>query len=429
MRTGRLVIKEISYRKVGFVLGLVSIAVAAGCLVGALALLKAHDLRTQAIVERKEAETKVIMATLEDDMRKAMLKLGFNIVILPKEQSLGDWHADDYGSKYMPEEYVDTLAQSDIVTVRHLLPSLQQKVKWPERKRTIILVGTRGEVPELHRAPKKPLVEPVPAGTMVVGYELHQSLGLKAGDQVELLGRTFTVHKCHEERGSKDDITVWIPLDEAQDLLGKKGLINAILALECMCAWADVGQVREDIVRVLPETQVIELGSRALARAEARTRVGEEAAASLRREKALRAHLRGERERSASVLVAVVVVACGVWIAFLALANVRERRPEIGVLRALGFRSGQILFLFLSKAVLMGLVGGALGFLLGLFAGGRLAVGLEGAEPDAVTARALFDPAHIVLALALASCLSAVASWVPAMMAARQEPAEVLRQE
>ena len=64
------------------------------------------------------------MAKLKDDTRKAMLKLGFNVVILPKDQNLSDWYADDYASKYMPEEYVTKLANSRVVTVRHFLPSL-----------------------------------------------------------------------------------------------------------------------------------------------------------------------------------------------------------------------------------------------------------------------------------------------------------------
>jgi len=429
MRVSRLVVKEMLYRKLGFVLGTLCVAVAVGCLVGAVTVLKAHDLHTGRILASKEARTQEQMAALEDEVRKAMLRLGFNVVILPKQQDLGDWYAHDYGSVYMPQAYVDRLAASKIVTIRHLLPSLQQKVTWPEKKRTILLVGTRGEVPKLFLDPKRPLVQPVPDGTMVVGYELQQSLGLNVGDTVALLGREFTVHKCHEERGSKDDITVWIPLDTAQEILDKRGLISAILAVECQCAWADVSRVREEITGVLPDTHVVEVGSKALARAEARRRVGEEAKASLERERTLRSNLRGERERLATVLVVVVLAASAIWIGFLTLANVRERRSEIGIFRALGFRTAQILFLFLSKAVVMGLVGGALGFVLGFFAGRRLDVMLDRTNATFLKAGALFEPVQMVLALGLAVCLSAVASWIPAMLAAREDPADILREE
>lgn len=429
MKVCELAVREILYRKLNFALGLVSIAVAVGCLIGALTLLRVHDVRTRQILEHKEARTRTQMARLKDGVRKAMLKLGFNVVILPKNQNLSDWYSDDYASKYMPEEYVDRLARSGVVTVRHFLPSLQQKTRWPERKRTIILIGTRGEVPNLHKDPKKPLVQPVPKGKMVVGHELHQSLGLNVGDKVVLLGREFTVHKCHKERGSKDDITVWIHLEEAQELLDKKGLINAILALECLCTGDSLSKVRASITQVLPDTRVIEVGTKVLARAEARLRVAEVAGAALEQEKKLRSRLRYEREHFASILVPLVMVTCGIWIGFLAFTNVRERRFEIGILRALGLRSRQILSLFLSRAIVMGLVGGALGFVTGFFAGRCVGVTLEKVDVNVVQAQVLFDPALVVLALVLAPFLSAVASWIPSMIAAQYDPAEILREE
>ncbi len=426
MTLWRLVVKEILHRRLNFVLGLLSVVLAVGCLVGALTLLKVHDLRTRWVLERKEAETRTRLATLSDDVRKAMLKLGFNVVILPRDLNLADWYAEDYASKYMPEEYVSRLAQADIITIRHLLPSLQQKVKWPERKRTIILVGTRGEVPSLHQDPSKPLVEPVPEGTAVVGSELHQSLGLKEGDTVTVLGREFTVARCHGERGSKDDITVWISLKEAQELLDKRGLINAILALECVCAEADVAKVRFEIARILPDTQVVERGSRALARAEARGKVAAEARAALEQEKRSRGLLRREREKLASVLVPVVMVASAVWIAVLAFENVRERRSEIAILRALGLRSRQILLAFLGKAVACGLLGGVLGLLVGYTMGRRLGITLEQFEAEP---QVLVEPKVMLLALVLAPLLTGLAAWLPATLAAHQDPAEILREE
>jgi len=429
MTVWRLAVKEILHRKLNFALGLASIVVAIGTLVGALTLLKLHDARTRQILERKEAETKARMAALEDEMRKAMLNLGFNIVILPKAQNLSDWYAEDYAAKYMPEEYVRKLAGSNLITVQHLLPSLQQKIKWPEQKRSIILVGTRGEVPHLGANPRQPMVQPVPPGTIVLGYELHQDLGLKVGDKVRLLGREFTVHRCHDKRGTKDDITAWISLQEAQDLLDKKGLINAILALECQCAWADLPKVRAEITDILPDTQVIERASEALARAEARVKVAQEAVASVEQEKQSRLRLRAEREQFAAILVPLVMVACALWIGLLAFGNVRERRMEIGILRALGLRSKQILLLFLSKAVVMGGLGGALGFAVGYLAGERLGMSLEHLGAGATAPQALFDWKVFLLALALAPLLAAIASWIPAVLAAQQDPAVILREE
>ena len=265
--------------------------------------------------------------------------MGFNVLILPKDQNLSDLYADDFASRYMPEEYATRLARSRVVTINHLLPSLQQKVKWPEYERTVLLMGVRGEV-YVQSKQQKPLLEPVATGTMVLGAELARSLPLKIGDKARLLGREFTVAKVNPERGNKDDITVWINLPEAQALLGKPGLINGILALDCTCDVLNrLGRIRPEIARILPDTQVIEYASQAVTRAEARQRAADEAKASSQREQESRDKLRGEREALAAVLVPVVLVGSGIWIGLLALANVRDRRGEIGLLRALGLRS------------------------------------------------------------------------------------------
>jgi putative ABC transport system permease protein len=357
-----------------------------------------------------------------------MLKLGFNVVILPKNQNLADWYADDYASNYMPEDYVHRLADSGIVTVRHFLPSLQQKIEWPERKRKIILVGTRGEVPNLHKSPVKPMVQPVPPGTISLGYELHRSLGLKAGEKVKLMGKEFTIHACHEERGNKDDITAWIYLAEAQGLLDKKDLINAILALECLCTTDALPIIRKEIAAILPGTQVIERGSRALARAEARTKVENEAKVAIEKEKLGRQNLRTVRERLASILTPVIVTACAVWIALLGFTNVRARREEIGVLRTLGVSAKGVLAMFLSKHILVGVLGGALGFCAGVLAAVYFGAALEGTQIG-ISDMNLSVAGLLVLSVGGAAVLAVIAGWIPTLTAIRQDPAEVLREE
>lgn len=419
MNVARLIIREIAYRKLSFTLGVLSVLVAVGCLVAALTVLHKHDVRTEQIIAAKEAATKARLAQLEDDYRKITLKMGFNVLILPKDQNLSDLFADDYATKYMPEEYATRLAQSRVATINHILPSLQQKVKWPEHDRTILLMGIRGVV-YLHSKQQKPLLQPVEPGQMILGAELARNLNLKAGRQTTLFGRPFTISKVNEERGTKDDITVWIDLTIAQEILDKKGLINAILALDCTCATIDrLAQIRAEISRILPETQIIEFQSQALARAETRQRAGAEAEAAIEQEKQNRAKLRRERESFAAVLVPVVMLGCAVWIGFLALANVRERRAEIGILRALGLRSRQLLLLFLGKAIVTGLAGALLGYAAGLVAGAFW----EEASG------AWLNPALLGTVLIAAPLLAAGATWVPALLAAQQDPADILREE
>ena len=428
MKIRQLVLKEIIHRKLNFSLSVFATLIATASLIGSIVLLRMHDFRTQSILQQKEAELQVRMDKLEDDMRKAMLILGFNIVILPKDQNLADWYSDDYSVKDMPESYVDRLANSDILSIRHLLPSLQQKIQWPERRRNIILVGTRGEVPNLHQTPKEPLVQPVPYGSITLGYEIHRSMDIRVNDTVQLMGKTFTVNKCYEERGNKDDITAWINLKEAQELLGKEGRINAILALECLCTGNSLPTIRKEIAAILPGTQVIERGSRALARAEARTKVAQEAAMTLEKEKRGRETIRHEKERMASMLIPVILLACALWVAFMGFINVRSRREEIGILRTVGISARHIFMLFTWKHFSIGILGGFLGLVLGailpfLFSG-----------PDQVLRIGAVGTLTFWLGLGAlsvigAAFLSVVAGWIPAMIASRQDPAELLREE
>jgi hypothetical protein len=420
MTAWQLVIREIARRKANFVSGWLAVSVAAAVLSGSITTLKLHDLRTQAIVVRKEAETRQRMAALEDDYRKITKNLGFNLLILPANQRLADLYADDVVSAHMPDDYATRLAGANIVTIRHLLPSLQEKVLWPEKKRTIILIGTRGEVPSSFRDAKEPILMPVKKGHAVVGHELATAVGIRVGDRLNLFGTTFTVSACNEERGSKDDISIWIGLSEAQRILGKTGRINAILALKCHCAGNELANVRRDVAAVLPGVQVIEQGSKVLTRAEARDRASREAADALAAEVRNRRQMRDEQEKFASVLAPLVLLASSIWVGLIFYTNVRERRAEIGILRALGARARTILGLFLTKALLMGLAGGLTGYTLGVTAG-RARAGS--------TNLALLDPALLLLACGAAVVLSLAASWLPAYLAAQHHPAEVLREE
>jgi len=244
-------------------------------------------------VARNEAEVHAAVAKLDDEMRKAMKKMGFNIYILPKRPESGSLLPEDEKPAYMPEEYVSRLANSTIITVRHLLPLLECRVEWPEQGgREFILVGMRGEVPLVNKTPKKPIAQPIKDGTIVLGHKLWTRLKLKVGQTVTMLGHTFTVAACYPERGTKDDSRAWIPLGAAQEMLHAKGLIkgkqliSAIWALECRCAWRDLARVRDEINKILPDTIIKEDSAKALARAEARKKVEEDGLARIERMKA-----------------------------------------------------------------------------------------------------------------------------------------------
>jgi len=420
MKVRHLVIKEIKNRKQNFFLGLLSVVFAVTSFTGAMTMLDIHDTKTETLVAKKEKETKARLAVMQDDYRKITKKLGFNLLILPVDQNLGDLYAEDFANKYMPESYVDSLANSRSVYIRHLLPSLQQKITWKEKHRTIVLTGIKGEVPFLHKNPKEPILVAIPKETVVMGYELHKSLAIKEGDQITLNNKSFKVTKCNEPRGNKDDITVWIDLAEAQDMLNKKGKINAIQALKCHCAGNSLAAVRKEVHSILPGTKVIEKGSKVLARAEARDRAAKEALDAIEAEKIHRFNLRKEQENFASVLVPLILFGSALWIAFLFINNVRARKSEIGILRAIGVKEGKIMNLFLLKALFIGFSGAFLGYFIGATSGIIL-----GKQYNFE----VLDINIFLLALVFAPVLAVLSAYVPATIAARQDPADVLREE
>ena len=64
-----------------------------------------------------------------------------------------------------------------------------------------------------------------------------------------------------------------------------------------------------------------------------------------------------------TIVISTVLAILLAWSTFSALAN--ERRREVGILRAIGARQGQIIRLFLIEAFLISIIGGISGVLLG----------------------------------------------------------------
>jgi len=252
-----------------------------------------------------------------------------------------------------------------------------------------------------------------------------KNLGLSVGETVTLRGEKFRVSEINTEKGTRDDITVWIELGRAQRMLGLEGRINAILALKCLCEGNELPKVRKDVIRILPGTQVIEVDSKVITRAEARDKAAAVAKQTLEEESASLARLRKSIEDLAAWLVPLSILGAAVWIGLLALGNVRQRRAEIGIFQALGLDSGRIIAIFLARAALIGLTGAVAGYALGMATAGVYSAKFEGGLSGALTFNAL---TFLVVILA-APALAIVSSWLPALVAAGQDPALVLRED
>jgi ABC-type lipoprotein release transport system permease subunit len=430
MSIWRLVLREFAYRKLTALLALLSVAVATACMVGSLLVLRAHDLQTEAISAAMQAETEARTKQLQEDYRKIMLELGFNVFIVPRGDKAADVYSDDFGRAEMPESYADKLGNAGIITINHLRPILSKRVDWPQQGMKIVLTGIRDEVTQAGRKRKEPLAEPVKPGQALLGFVVAKQAKLKPGDTIDLLGRKLTVGEIESFRGTSDDITVWVELAVAQELLDKRGKINAMQAINCLAEKchpdaSGIPAVDEEISRVLPETQVLIDMSKAKARIDTRGRAAKESVQALAAEKERRATLRAQISQVTSILGPVAMVAAAIWVALWMLGNVRQRSGEIGVLRAIGVRGRQIMLLFLGKALIVGLLGALIGCAVGI---GVAAAWSRTGEPE-ITLASLIQPLTVALVLGAVPLVAIVASWPPALLAARQDPAAVLREE
>jgi putative ABC transport system permease protein len=112
----------------------------------------------------------------------------------------------------------------------------------------------------------------------------------------------------------------------------------------------------------------------------------------------------------------------GIGILTIMTIAVRERRREIGLLRALGAARRQILLLFLSEAVALAVLGGIAGFAVG--AGGAW---LIGRAVPALPTHTAWD--FVLVAEVVAALIGLAAGVLPALHAARLDPVAALRDE
>lgn len=118
-------------------------------------------------------------------------------------------------------------------------------------------------------------------------------------------------------------------------------------------------------------------------------------------------------------LGAVALLVGAVGVANIMVISVLERRSEIGLRRALGATKAQIRTQFLAEAILLALIGGAVGV-----AAGALATAVyASAEGWAV----VVPPEAWAGGLASALAIGAIAGLLPALRAARMSPTEALR--
>ena len=120
-------------------------------------------------------------------------------------------------------------------------------------------------------------------------------------------------------------------------------------------------------------------------------------------------------------LASISLLVGGIGIMNIMLASILERTREIGIRRALGARQADIVRQFLVEAVLISIVGGAIGVILGVGMS-RLIAWLAGWST-------IVTMTSVLLASAVSVTVGLVFGLFPAMKAARLDPVEAIRYE
>jgi len=235
---------------------------------------------------------------------------------------------------------------------------------------------------------------------LLLGWNAADNLDKTVGDTPHLTGGTFRIVGIYETGDAFEDGAALIPLEEAQQLLLQPHRVSVLYVR--LRSPDDEARLRQRVERNLPDLTL-----------------------STTNEFADRQELVAYLAGFAWGIAALAVIVGGVGMTNTLFMSVFERTREIGLLRAVGWRRGQVLRLILGESLVFCLLGGMLGAVLGiagiyLLRGSRTTFGAYGGT---------ISPQLFVQAFAIVLVLGLVGGLYPAWWASRLLPLEALRYE
>ena len=118
---------------------------------------------------------------------------------------------------------------------------------------------------------------------------------------------------------------------------------------------------------------------------------------------------------------AISLVVGGIGVMNIMLVSITERTREIGIRKALGAKTGTIMFQFLTESIILCLIGGVIGLLLGVAAAAFVSY--------IMNVPLYVEPSTILLAVGFSSAIGIIFGVYPAKRAANLPPIEALRRD
>ncbi len=400
-----IVFKEIYQRKGRMVSGLLAITLGIGIIV---AIQSVTSVSRQVVAKKLDL-------------------LGANIMVLPQGATVDDYYSADVDSPTFPEEYVERIATSMIPGVDNMSPKLSRRIEIEGL--SVILTGIlpanelaskpiwqasglMGAELELACAPsqnkesslteadlkaKRQTIDSLGTSEVWVGSLISERLKVTTGSTIPIKGQVFEVTHVLPETGTIDDNRIFAHLHTAQRLLGIEGQVSNIEIMGCCSEISDglLGKLRN----ILPDTRITTIGHIVNTQIETN---------------ALMAKI-------SLVLLVIIILVGSFSIGNYMWANVEERRKEIGTLITIGWGRKHIYWLFLSKAIILGLVGGVLGYVTGTMSAVIIGPYLAGLHISPVIN-------YFWWSVLVAIVISLAGSWYPTYRAARIDPAVIMQE-
>lgn len=298
----------------------------------------------------------------------------------------------------------------------------RQQIKYGNRNVNVSVLGTTPNYPDVHRFE-------ISVGRMfteaddsarrrvaVLGSELPEMLDTDAaslvGRAVQIRSISFEVIGVLEPKGSSGwrnpDDDIWIPLNTAQFRVTGNEFVETISAR--VSDDASIEQAMVDIERILRREHGILPGA-------------DNDFSIMNRKQFLES--RQEASEVFTYLLAgiagVSLVVGGIGIMNIMLVTVTERTREIGIRKAMGATRGNILLQFLVEAMVLCLLGGALGLGLGM-AASYFAAEVAGWQTQV-------SSTSVITAFTFSAAVGLVFGMWPARRAAKLDPIDALRYE
>jgi len=346
-----------------------------------------------------------ITDSMSRDIEDRLNQFGANIVMVPKSDSLSLTYGGISvgGVSYKNVEFDERrIAQIREIENNKNLGAIAPKVLGGAELdgRKVLLMGTDFEQ-ELALKTWWQFSGDVPAADgLLVGSEAAKSFDLQLGDKVTFTGGyNFTVGAILMPTGASEDAIMMGDLHEIQKVLGKEGKISMV-EISAFCRGCPITDMVLQIAEKFPEGKVTALKQAVMSKMQSI-----------------------EIFKSFSYGIAVLVVFIGSLLVFVTMmGSVNERTREIGIFRAIGFRRGHVMQIILLEAMVVGLIGGTLGFLGGnAIAWAVMPYVIKDGSISGVN----WTMGGVFILLSVA--LSLLASLYPAQKASGLDPSEALR--